>query len=239
MKKFILSASLVAMAVLSGCGGSSDCCKADIATKANDIPPVAVITGLKDKTVLALGQSVTVDGIGSSDRDGTVVGYKWMLDGKEVSTEQKPTITFNTPGNHELCLTVTDNDNNPSVNQECRTVTVLGKNSNVPVAPTAIITFSDKDNLADYTLHNFSCEKSHDNDTLGSGAEIQKCEWDIQSYTLNDKGVEVPYRSCTSEAMSGKPVYICPEAVKIVAKLTVTDNDGQTHSTTEVYYPNR
>ncbi|RUM66142.1 MAG: hypothetical protein DSZ06_03870 [Sulfurospirillum sp.] len=238
MKKILLS-SLVLAAVFSGCGGSSSCCKDAPVVNAVGIPPVATITGIEDQTIIQLGQSVTVNGIASSDRDGTVVAYKWMVDGKEVSTDKTPTFTFNTPGDHEVCLTVTDNDNNPSANTECKTITVLGENTNTPVLPTAVIDLSNDSDLSAYSLHTFSCANSHDNDNLGSGDEIVECKWDIQSYAIDENGNEVPYRNCTEDVMSGHDIHVCPKAYKIVAKLTVTDNDGQTATATKEYFTNK
>jgi len=235
MKKLILSSVLAGLVLFSGCGGNSSCCKADLGTKAQAIPPVAAITGIDNPTVIALGQSIEANGIASSDRDGNVASYEWMVDGKKVSSTKSSTFTFNDTGDHELCLKVYDNENNPSVNVECRTIKVLGKNTNTPVTPTAVITLTDENDLSPWSLHKFLCNESHDNDTLGTNPEIVSCQWDIQSYTINSNGNEIPYRSCTADVMSGKKVHICPQASKIVAKLTVTDNDGQRNSTTKVY----
>jgi PKD repeat protein len=234
MKNVLLS-SMVLVAVLSGCGGDGSCCDAQPIEEAIGTPPVAKITGISDPTVISLGQSVTVNGIASSDRDGDVTSYKWTVDGEEKATEQSPTFTFNTPGDHEICLTVTDNDNQESVNMECKTVTVKGRNSVTPVNPTAVISLSNDEDFSAYSKHLFSCEKSHDNDTLGVGNEIVSCEWDIQSYAIDSNGNIVPYKNCTAEAMNNQEIFICPNASKIIAKLKVTDNDGQVHSTTKEY----
>ena len=236
MKKVLLS-SMVIAAVLSGCGGDSSCCDEPLVVKAIGTPPVATITGVANPTTISLGQSITAEGIASSDRDpgGSIASYQWSLDGSNVATEQSPTFTFNTPGDHELCLTVTDNDNQKSVNMECRTITVLGKNSVTPVNPTAVIDLSNADDMSDGSLHTFSCLNSHDNDTLGTGEEIRSCEWNIQSYAIDENGNTVPYRNCTADAMDGNQIHICPKATKIIAKLKVTDNDGQVHSTTKEY----
>jgi PKD repeat protein len=234
MKKVLLS-SMVLAAVLSGCGGDSSCCDEPPVNKAIGVPPVAKITGVANPTEISLGQSITANGIASSDRDGNVASYKWTLDGSEVATEQSPTFTFNTPGDHELCLTVTDNDKQDSVNMECRTIKVTGKNSVTPVTPTAVIDLSNEGDMSDGSLHTFSCANSHDNDTLGTGEDIRSCEWDIQSYAIDSNGNTVPYRNCSADAMGGQQIHICPKATKIIAKLKVTDNDGQVHSTTKEY----
>ena len=92
--------------------------------------------------------------------------------------------------------------------------------------------------MSDGSLHTFSCANSHDNDTLGTGEDIRSCEWDIQSYAIDDNGNTVPYRNCGADAMGGQQIHICPRATKIIAKLKVTDNDGQVHSTTKEYILN-
>ena len=239
MKKVIFS-SIVLAAVFTGCGGDGSCCDAgavnNIEKKSVGVAPVATITNLTDGTTITAGQNLSVDGSTSADRDGTVTGYTWKVDGVSVSTEVNPTISITTLGTHEVCLTVVDNDNLNSINEECRTVTVTGLTTlSTPVAPTAVIDLSDSNGpLLAKSQHTFSCANSHDNDTVGTGAEIVACQWDIQSYKIVN-GQEVPYRSCSDDVMAGKHIFICPSATRIVAKLTVTDNDGQTHSTTKEY----
>ena len=235
MKKTILS-SIVLAAVLIGCGGGdSACCDTGnkVAVKSDNIAPIATITNFTDGQTVTIGQNIALTGNTSSDRDGTVTGYEWKVDGEVVSTEANPTITITTPGTHEITLTVTDNDGQNSLNTERRTVIVTG--AQTTVAPTAVIDLSDSDGpLLANSLHTFSCANSHDNDTIGTGAEIVSCQWDIQSYRIID-GVEVAYRSCSDEVMDNKAIFICPPATRIVAKLTVIDNDGQRHSTTKEY----
>jgi len=240
MNKILLS-SIVLAAIFSGCGDSSSCCNAagsqNLGNSSASISPVAVITGLADNTTITTGESVSVNGSSSSDRDGTVSTYNWDIDGLSTSTAIDPTFTFDTVGDHEICLTVTDNDNLNSTNIACKTVKVEAPVvADTPVVPTAVITLTDSDApLVLYSQHTFSCADSHDNDTLGTGAEIVSCDWNIQSYRIDSNGNEIPYRTCTSQAMDGKPVLICGSVVRIVAKLTVTDNDGQTASTTTEY----
>lgn len=233
MKKVLFGSAIMA-AFFAGCGGDSNCCSVDesLSPTADNTPPVAVITGLEDGTTVEVGQSVSANGGTSTDRDGTVTSYTWTVNGTATSTDTNPTFTFDTAGDHEVCLTVTDNDNLNSANVECRTVTVTSVAPS-PTLPTAIITLTDSDApLQVFTNHTFSCADSHDNDTLGTGAEIVRCDWDIQSYLAD--GV-TPYRDCSAENTVSYEVTICTQVGKIVAKLTVTDNDGQQASTTTEY----
>ncbi len=234
MKKTILS-SIVLAALFTGCGDGDSCCSGDEVkgTLTSGTPPVATITNLTNNTTITVGQSLAVNGATSSDRDGSVVGYTWKVDGQPYATEANPTITFTEPGSHEVCLTVTDNDNLNSANVECRTVIVEAVEGQA-VIPTAVIDFTGNNPITIGSNQTFSCENSHDNDTLGTGDEIVSCNWDIQSYKLNN-GVETPYRNCSADNANTHQVLICDDVVRIRATLTVTDNDGQTHSTTKEY----
>ncbi len=54
-------------------------------------------------------ESVTLDGSGSSDNDGTIVSYVWTLGGTEIATGATPTVDLPV-GAHAITLTGTDND---------------------------------------------------------------------------------------------------------------------------------
>jgi len=53
-------------------------------------------------------ESVILDGSGSADSDGSIVGYSWINDGSEIATGVNPTVNLPT-GEHTITLTVTDN----------------------------------------------------------------------------------------------------------------------------------
>jgi PKD repeat protein len=244
MKKTVLGSLVLSATLFIGCGGGdSSCCDAPALTESGMTPPVAQITGLSDTTV-SIGQTLSGEGLASYDRDeeGTVVGYKWTVNGEDYSTERNPSFTFNNPGTYEVCLTVIDNDGLDSVNEECRTITVLGKNEANVVPPTAVITMTNINPdgsispcSVDHKRHKFSCENSHDNDTIGSGDEIRECMWNVRSYRIVD-GKEKLYRDCVKEMNEFPDGFcVCDGATKIEATLTVVDNDGQTHTTTKVY----
>jgi PKD repeat protein len=233
MKKTILS-SIVLASLFVGCGDGDSCCdgKTNIGGTSLGTPPVATITNLTNNTTITAGQSLSVNGTSSADRDGSVVGYSWEVDGKPYSTDANPIITLTAPGSHQVCLTVTDNDNLNSANVECRTV-IVSPVAGEAVIPTAVIDFADSP-IKTGTYQTFSCANSHDNDTLGTGEEIVSCNWDIQSYRIVN-GVETPYRNCSADDVKTNKVYICDYVTRIRATLTVTDNDNQTHSTTKEY----
>lgn len=72
-------------------------------------PPVAEAGGPYSGVV---GGSVTLDGSGSSDPDGTIVGYQWVIadEGEPtVLAGVKPTYTCTAAGSFAVTLTVTDN----------------------------------------------------------------------------------------------------------------------------------
>ena len=78
------------------------------------------------------GDSVTLDGSGSTDSDGTIVTYSWT-DGATTWTGDTPTVdtTGWSDGDHTITLTVTDNDGNTDT--DTLTLTI---NSTTPSTPT-------------------------------------------------------------------------------------------------------
>ncbi len=73
-------------------------------------PPAAVIAGPDSASV---GLPATFDGSGSTDSDGTIVGYRWEIaNASGVDTFTTPTVayTWSAAGMYPVTLTVTDND---------------------------------------------------------------------------------------------------------------------------------
>lgn len=74
-----------------------------------NLPPVA--NAGADQTV-SDGESVTLDGSGSSDPDGTIVSYEWDIDGDQITDYTGETV-LDVPlgvGIHTVTLTVEDNE---------------------------------------------------------------------------------------------------------------------------------
>ena len=69
------------------------------------------------------GESVSLDGSGSSDSDGTIVSYVWTKNGSQLATGAKATVSL-AVGSHTITLTVTD-DKGKSDNDQLN-VTVNG-----------------------------------------------------------------------------------------------------------------
>lgn len=84
--------------------------------------------------------TVTLDGSGSTDPDGSIVKYAWSQTGGPVTTtitnadQAKATVIYSTPGVYDYTLTVTDNDGATAT--ASTQVTVLAAN----VPPKAVIT---------------------------------------------------------------------------------------------------
>ncbi len=72
------------------------------------LPPAAVISALP--TVGNAPLNVSLNGSGSSDRDGTIASYLWNFgDGTTASGSANVSHVYNTPGAYTATLTVTDN----------------------------------------------------------------------------------------------------------------------------------
>jgi subtilisin family serine protease len=63
-----------------------------------------------DRGVPAVGAVTTLDASSSTDADGRIDRYEWVVDGTVIGRGETITHTFRSPGEHEVGLTVTDDD---------------------------------------------------------------------------------------------------------------------------------
>jgi len=157
---------------------------------------------------------VTFEASGSSDSDGTIVKYEWDLDGNgsfEIDTGTTPSASrsFATAGDREVGLRVTDDDGAAST--AARTVTVQNR------PPAASFTATPNPVASGATV-NFDASGSGDPD-----GTISKYEWD-----LDGNG---SFETDTGTTPSAASSY--PAAASVNVGLRVTDNNGDTGTTTK------
>ncbi len=97
--------------------------------------------------------------------------------------------------------------------------------------PTPIINFNDEKPIISKGTYTFDCNKSIPSEAENNESEIIQCDWDIHS--LDDNGE--PYVDCSIKNTNSHTVHICELAAKIIATLTVTDNNGKSSSVTQEY----
>src|SRR2546425_82901 len=95
----------------------------------NDKPPIAVIAGPGTATT---GQTVTFDGSGSTDPDGTITNFSWNFGDGAMGTGVMVMHTYAIAGSFIVTLTVTDNGGN--TNSTTHAITVTGATVHAPLA---------------------------------------------------------------------------------------------------------
>jgi PKD repeat protein len=150
--------------------------------------------------------NVNLDAAGSFDSDGSIVSYSWSFPGGSAGGVNT-SVVLNTLGANVISLTVTDN--NGATNTTTRTVTVNN------TAPTASFTTTPSSGAAPLTV-SFNASASADVDgTIASYA------WDFDTAGA--------FAGDTATGVTTSHVYT-PGIY--TARLTVTDNNGATATTT-------
>ena len=171
----------------------------------SNVPPVAAGTATPavGKPIL----NVNFSSAASTDSDGSIVSYRWDFgDGSPVSNDPNPTHTYNTIANYSVLLTVTDDDG--AINTVAIPVSVIPNS-----APTAQPQATPRVGKEPLTVA-LSAANSSDSD-----GTIVSYEWD---YT--DDG------SVDSTDIDTSFDYVDPGTY--TARLTVTDEDGATDTST-------
>ena len=199
-----------------------------LAAPANQ-PPVA--NAGADQSVMA-GATVTLDGSGSTDSDGTIQSYEWVhtsTDGvaptTTITVANGETSTFTAPDaaadlDLVFTLTVTDDGGATNINTDTNTVTITVTAPAVAnIAPTA-------DAGDDFSVTASTTGVTLDGtDSTDSDGTIQSYEW---VHTTTD-GV-APTTTITV-ADGETSTFTAPDAAaELVFTLTVTDDDAATHT---------
>jgi hypothetical protein len=111
------------------------------------------------------GEVINLSGNGT-DSDGTVTGYKWRVG--STATTADTTVTCPASGSQEVCLTVTDNDNQDS-SEVCHTTTV-----SIPTS--CVITAT---NASDAVVTSLTYSTAYTFDS--SNCPVNQCTWAIHS----------------------------------------------------------
>ncbi|GAA1732208.1 hypothetical protein GCM10009809_29630 [Isoptericola hypogeus] len=83
--------------------GATDTVSHDVVTVANEVPEAVFSSS-------ASGLTVSLDGSGSSDGDGSVESYAWDFGDGEAGTGATTSHTYDAAGTYQVTLTVTDDD---------------------------------------------------------------------------------------------------------------------------------
>jgi len=157
----------------------------------------------------AIGEWIRFDGTSSSDSDGTIVSYQWTFsDGSPPELGNITYHQFSAAGSYLATLTVTDDDGaSDSVSQQV----VVGPTLQPPVAAFTYSPIAPQ--VGDSVT--FNATSSFDPD-----GTIVAYQWD-----LNGDG------SPDASGSTGQVAY--SSAGTVLVTLTVTDNDGQSSSTSQ------
>ncbi|MEO7413777.1 MAG: PKD domain-containing protein [Opitutaceae bacterium] len=175
-----------------------------VAPTSENQAPVAVANGSPTSGVAPL--PVTFSSAGSSDADGSIVSYAWSFGDGTYSSEASPAHVYANTGNYTATLTVTDNGNLSGVS-----TVLVAVNAPANRAPIAVASGTPTSGVAPLPV-SFSSAGSWDSD-----GSIASYRWDFGDGNSSTS----PSPSKTYNAVG-----------TYTARLTVTDNQGATNSTT-------
>ncbi|SEO66465.1 PKD repeat-containing protein [Halorientalis persicus] len=172
-----------------------------VVVEGND-PPMPSLTA--SSTTVEPEQSITFDGAGSSDPDGSIISYEWDFGDGTTATGQQVTHAYADSGSYAATLTVTDDDGATASNSV--SITVQGDDSLIASAagsPGEVMT-------GDTVTFDGS-------DSSASNGTITSYEWDFGDGTT---------------ATGQQVTHTYDTAGEYTATLTVTDDDGDTATDT-------
>ncbi|MBN2485427.1 MAG: family 16 glycosylhydrolase [Bacteroidales bacterium] len=149
-----------------------------------------------------------LDASGSSDADGYIENYSWLVNNEEIATGISPTINLST-GKYTIMLTVTDDDGISAT--DSLTVVVHDPDNLAPMANAGNDTLIIDNDRDDVQLITLDASLSSDSD-----GEIVSFSWSYDGMLI---------------ASGNAAEAILPVGLHTII-LTVTDNDGETGSDT-------
>ena len=172
-----------------------------VVVEGND-PPMPSLTA--SSTTVEPDQSITFDGSGSSDPDGSIISYEWEFGDGTTATGQQVTHAYADSGSYAATLTVTDDDGATASNSV--SITVQGDDSLIASA-----SGSPGEVMTGDTVTFDGSGSSASNSTITS------YEWDFGDGTT---------------ATGQQVTHTYDTAGEYTATLTVTDDDGDTATDT-------
>jgi PKD repeat protein len=188
--------------------------------------PLADISA--DSLTLTQGDSITLDGSGSSDNDGTIASYSWDLGDGTIDEGDQVTHTYGEEGEYTAALTVTDDWG--TTNTVSTTITVEPSVNQEPVAE------AGDDLTLDYNSYGstVSLDGSDSSDTDGT---LVSWEWTFSTLpeesTLNNSSIsDLGSGQASFDISEESDAALTSGSLTYGLTLTVWDNDGASASDT-------
>ncbi len=203
-------------------GGMTATVQDSVTVTAKPVAPVAHLSISPTNGEAPL--TVSLNGSGSTDADGTIVEYAWKASNGQQAFGTNTEITFSHSGTYDITLTVTDNGGLTDTAQG--NVTVTPPSPNVP--PTAAFSIYPTEGVAPLTI---TLDASGSTDSDGMIAEYNWIATDGQERYTNKKLVNMTFSNVGTYIISfmvtddkGAESTVVQQTVTV----TATDNDGLT-----------
>ncbi len=197
--------------------GLTDSAQSKVTVTAKPVAPVANLTVYPTNGEAPL--TVSLNGSGSTDSDGTIVEYAWKVSNGQQAYGANTEIIFSHSGTYDITLTVKDNDGLTDTAQSNVTVTSPPL-LNVP--PTAAFSIYPTEGEAPLTV---TLDASGSTDSDGTIAEYNWMTTDGQEHNTKKKRVNMNFSNVGTYTIS---LIVKDndgaESVAVQQTVTVTDN---------------